>query len=247
MKIKKYIVVLLIICMSYHNVNALCDYKEQAELNKEAAQIKAIYEVETAIEEVNDPDCEINAGCEIEYEYFEIKILNMSENFYINVSANNKNFKRLKLTYDDVKNGYISFDYEGLGDITTFTFDVYTSSETFCSDQKIRTFRLVTPRKNEYANYYSCLDYPDFYLCQKYVTYDPMDFHEFSEKLTTYEEKLEEEKHRNEKHGFFDKLFAFIDNHKLIVTIVIILLLASSGVGGYFIIKKKIRKEKDKI
>lgn len=207
-KVKK-IFVLLVVLLLAKNVNAECGYETQAKLNSEAATIKAIYEEQLG-EFDSSFSCNDGQGeCE-GYNYFKISILNLSENFTVTVKS--KNFNK-SFSYSDVKDGIVSFDLNDIMDTHTFTFDVYPSNNTTCARKKIRTFYLTTPRYNEFYDFGFCQDNPDYYLCEKYVTFEKMEITDFMQKYDEYidsKKKNEEEKNKN----FFQKLGEFIKEHK---------------------------------
>lgn len=204
------------------NVNAECDYEFQAKLNSEAATIKAVYTEELG---KFDDSVRCNDGtteCP-GYSYFKVSVLNLSDNFYINVKGDK--FSKT-LTYEDIKEGIVSFDLENIMDTHTFSFDVYPTTKTGCAKKKIRTFYLTTPRYNEFYSYGFCQDNPDYYLCEKYVTFEKMDITDFMDKYESYQESKKNEEERLNRN-FFEKVWDFIKEHKEIfiapgVTIVIV-------------------------
>lgn len=207
-KVKK-IFVLFAVLLLAKNVYAECDYETQAKLNSEAATIKAIYEEQIGKFDSSYGCNDGQTECE-GYNYFKISILNLSENFTVTVKE--KNFNK-SFSYSDVKDGIVSFDLNDIMDTHTFTFDVYPSNNTTCAKKKIRTFYLTTPRYNEFYDFGFCQDNPEFYLCEKYVTFEDMEVTDFMNKYQEYEDKKkqdEEEKNKN----FFQKLGEFIKEHK---------------------------------
>ena len=209
-KVKK-IFVLLVMLLLVKNVHAECGYETQAKLNSEAATIKAIYEEVQKEMDRNLYMCGDGVDeCTEYYSVLKISILNLSKNFTINVKS--KNFGK-SFSYSDVKDGVVSFDLNDIMETHTFTFDVYPSTETTCPKKKIRTFYLSTPRYNEFYDFGFCQDNPEFYLCEKYVTFENMEITDFMDKFQEYEDKKKQDEIEKNKN-FFQKLGDFIKEHK---------------------------------
>lgn len=240
MKKKIFLGLLLLLFFACVNVNAeSCSYKEQADLNSEVAQIKVKYEEKVGLVDPSTYTCHEEAeSCEVQYNYFGITILNMSENFYIEVTDNSKT--KTKYTYDDVKDGVITFDYQDIDVMNNYTFKVYASYKTNCSDELYRTIYLTTPRFNKFYYEPQCAKYPEHYLCQKYVTTkDDVEWSKFGSIMHEYQTKKETEAEA-QNHNFLEKIYDFIDSHKLLLTITTVVVVA--GVATVVIIKK--RKER---
>lgn len=219
------------------NVNAasLCSYKEQVTLNQKAANVKANYEVATITRQFEDAAVDI--------EVFRISIINMTEDFYVEVSNNIDNTK-WDFDYDDTDDGIVSFDWDS-EEMTAFTFKVYTSSKTGCPDEVIKTIPLTTPRYNKYSNMAICDDIPEFSLCQRYVTTKEISQEDFLEKVDEYRTG-EIDKNGNElnkNQNVLTNVLNFIKEYKWIFVSV---LLVCFLIGGYFAVKKikKIRNQR---
>ena len=57
------------------------------------------------------------------YNYFKVSIINISENFYVEIS-NDYNRDKLVYQYKDTQDGVITFDWKNLDKVTTFTVKV---------------------------------------------------------------------------------------------------------------------------
>ena len=240
MKKKIYILLTSLLMLGCLKVNAAsdCSYKEQAALNKEAANIKATYEEQ--IKYHRTEGCNMDSCSIVEY-YFKISVLNLSKNFYVTVSnANDSSVEYLN--YSSSNNGVISFDDRNITETNTYTFTIYSTSETSCPGEKYRTFTLKTPK---YSEYIQCENNPEFEMCQKYVNYD-IDFYDFNEKIEAYSEQKEEEEQKNNV-SFIQRIFNFIDdNHNVIIIIVVITVLAGGAITIY-ILKKRKDQENEKM
>lgn len=208
---KKIITFFLVMFLFTINVNAasLCSYEEQNELNSKAANIRVSYESVT--EEIQFEDMPSTK------DVFYITILNVTEEFYI-LLKNDINNEEVILTVDDISDGAITYKWDYAETVTNFTIQVYTTNKTNCAEERYKTIYLTTPRYNEFYNYEICQELPDFYLCQKYVTFAPISRSEFATKINNYQngnidddgEIKEEEKDET----IIDKAFNFVDEYK---------------------------------
>ena len=203
---------------------SICTYSEQAQLNKDVANIKVIYEEATGILDPSLYDCQADNGdlseCNASYDYFVVSVLNMTEDFYITV-RNNIDNTRTTYYYSDAKDGVISFDWEGILNVTTFTIDVFSSSETSCPRENYRTIYFTTPRKNLYYYYGQCQQNPEYYLCQKYVTFDDITFYEFIEKINNHNEEKKEEPKEEAPQTIPQKVIEYITNNSFTIIVVV--------------------------
>ena len=159
---------------------AECSYKEQAELNKKAADIKAVYEETVGIDGTGN--LEDGESTPVQYEYFTINMLNVKDDFYI-VYSNNVNNKSKTYTMADAVNGVISFEWKNLKKVATMTFKVYSSEKTGCKDQLLRTIYLTVPRFNNYYSWSICEGRENLSLCDKYVTTEEVDYDVFVDRV----------------------------------------------------------------
>ncbi len=210
-----------------------CTYKEEAELREKASNIRADYEVKE--EEIGGEE----DSAPILVYYFTISVMNITDEFYVEVT-NDFNSEKKIIGSQDIVDGIATFDWDVSSEVTDFTFKVYSVAVSNCSGVTLKTFHLQTPRYNE--NYHICADeFPDYYLCQKFVTFKKMDRNEFYKSLNSYRNRMEKENEKNNKDNFFDKIFNFINKNKFIIIGVI--LVAGAGSGTYIYIKRK--KQRD--
>ena len=234
---------LLFICIcGYINVNAAsnCSYSEQATLNAEAANVKAMYEERTGFLDPSEVSCEIEDNCKVEYNYFEISVLNLSPKFYAIVTdENNSSTKTIR--YSDTKDGIASFDFVGIMNLNTFTFKVYSSSETSCPNELYYTFNLKTPRKNAYANNIQCKENSEASACQKYVDYEDTGYNGFMAKLKKYEKEKNETSENQNKLTFIQKTINFVKENKIPIIVAIVILVIGVGTTAFVVIRKRKR------
>ena len=230
------------------NVFAACNYEEKAKLNNESANVKANYEIkerELTKDEYTAPPDAIPTDEQESYvpktEYIEVNILNLTENLYVTVK--NDVTKEVKTyNYSDAVNGNITFNWNEIGSIANLTIKVMASNTSDCNGQTLRTLYLTLPRYNEYSEYDVCDRIPDYYMCQRFVTYDDFKYDDFSENVTkeikTRNKKEEEQKENNK---WYKKVGNFIVEHKTGFIIGGISLVVVAGGATYIIIKKRRR------
>ena len=235
---RKLFLLLILLFFTYQKVNAVssCTYKEQANLNSEVAQIKIKYEEKTEAMDPSLYSCgEAGEGCVVTKSFFGLTILNMSENFYLDVK-NDNDFSNT-FTYDDVKGGVITFDQKEVDKVTNYTVDVYSSLKTNCPNEKYRTIYLTVPKFNSYYNDVECIDNPDFYLCQKYLTYDEPKYGDFMFQLADYKKQNTAEDTEKDNRNILQKVFDFIDDYKVIIGVTTAII--AVGVTVVVIVKKR--------
>ena len=153
---------------------ATCGYEEKAKLNNEVANVKANYEIKERVldrGEYSPPDGLENEEYVAKTDYIEVHILNITKNMYV-VVTNDLNGESVTYGYDDANNGNISFTRTELDSLITYTIKVYASNETGCEGSTLKTLYVSLPRYNDYSTYDICKELPDYYLCQRYVTYE---------------------------------------------------------------------------
>ena len=238
-----------VMCLSEVTAASTCTTSEKTELNKIIPNIKGSYEI---IEEELDPseygildskDEESEVDPPKTY-YFNINIVNLTEQFYV-VVTNDYNDETKTYNYSDVKDGILTFKWENIYEVTNFTIKVYTSRATGCADELQKTIPLRLPRYNEKADYVLCNQAQEFNLCQKFVTFAKMDSRDFIDRVSDYiDEKNEEliEKEEKEKN-IWEKIKKFVgDNAYVIIAGGVILI--GTGVGiTVIVIRKKWRNK----
>ena len=104
------------------------------------------------------------------------------------------------------------------------------------------TLYLTLPRYNEYSEYDVCDRIPDYYMCQRFVTYDDFKYDDFTENVTkeiANRNKKNEESKENNK--WYKKVGKFVSDHKTAFIIGGISLVVVAGGATYIIIKKRRR------
>ena len=252
-RLKKLMFALLISVMYLSSVNAArsCSTSEKAELNKILPNIKANYEEKEEnpdVDGANDGsaidggeyDCE---GCinPVKY-YFNINIINLTEEFYAEVT-NDIDEEVKVFNYSDSKDGLVTFAWDNNALVTNFTIKIYTSDKTGCPGSLQKTLTVKTPRLNENFDNELCADIPNYKLCQKYVTYDYMEWNDFKDQIEKYKKSLkapEENQNEVEKEkNTWEKTKEFVINNKYYFIAGGVILIIGSGVGIGLVVKKR--------
>ena len=246
---KKSIVVALSSLFLLTNVKAVtCGYEEKAKLNNEIANVKTNYEIKERIldkSEYSIPDSLVGTEYEENYvaktDYISVNVLNLTENMYVDVTNDYDNAQKI-YQYSDTTNGNLSFDWYEVKEIVTYTIKVYTSNTTGCSGELLKTLTVKLPRFNEYSDYSICENFPDYYLCQRYVTYEKVEFDSFASRMATeIEKKYQEENEEKENSKWYKKVGEFISKHKLVFITGGVVLISAAGIATFIIIKKRRR------
>lgn len=234
---KKIITFLMLMLFLNIEVSAasLCTYQEQAELNSKAANVKASYEV-AKIEHGNEE------FAHTEY-YLKINITNITEDFYV-VIKNDNNESTMTYRSTDAVDGIVTIKWTDVFKVTNLTIQVFTTSKTNCPDERYKTIYLTLPRYNEFSGKPSCVENPDFYLCEEFVTFDDIDEIEFADKMVQYVEKgttsEEETPIVEEDPTIMDRVFEFIDNYKFFIIGGVVLVI------GAIVIIHRVRTKKQR-
>ena len=228
---------------------ATCGYEEKAKLNNEIANVKASYEIKERIldkSEYGVPGIYIGTEFEDTYEaktdYIEASVLNITENMYLDI-VDDYNKERKIYSYNDSKDGKVTFEWHDIKQMVTFKIKVYASSNTGCEGTLLKTISLKLPRFNEFSDYSICNNFPDYYLCQRYVTYEEVSYSTFFTNMTEeaekkYQEELEKEK---EKDKWYNKLGKFISDHKVAFIVGGVVLIVAGGGTAFIIIERRRR------
>ena len=223
---------------------ATCGYEEKAKLNNEVANVKANYEIKERVldrGEYSPPDGLESEEYVAKTDYIEVHILNITKNMYI-VVTNDLNGESVTYGYDDANNGNISFTRTELDSLITYTIKVYASNQTGCEGSTLKTLYVSLPRYNDYSTYDICKELSDYYLCQRYVTYESVGYDTFFTRIREQLDKKEEDKKDNKEDSkWYEVVGDFISKHKVPFIIGGITLVVVAGGATIVIIKKRRR------
>ena len=194
---------------------SVCSTEEQAKLKKVASNVSSTY-VEK--EELVDPSKYLTndeVGYEPVYEYyFNVIFSNIDSDTYVKIS-NDYNDEVKFIRYADTEDGIYTFTWKNTDKITKFTYEVYSSAETSCPDEKYYTGYQVLPKYNEFSETAMCEGISDFESCHKYimVNIDPV---EQERLITEYLSKKNKEKEQKGKK-WYQKIGDLVNDHKVII------------------------------
>ena len=236
---KNIAVLMLAVLFSWTSVDAasVCSYEKQKEISKSAANVKITYEEAKA--ELDPSTYSYPEGADPEtyvayYEYFKIKILNITEDIYLKLE-NSSNEEVKYIEYKDTDEGTFTIAWENLEDVTTFSYTIYSSTKTGCPDEEFRKGVMTTPKLNEFYTSELCVDIPDYYLCQKYITTNVssskfVELAKAENKKNKKEEIIEKEKKDKEKET---------KNIKNIFFVVTSIIIVGGGIAIVIVSKKR--------
>ena len=248
-KLKKIMFAFLISVMCLNNVSAVnrCSTNAKSELNKYVSQIKASYATkeEKVLSDNIDNPIEDGKQYEILVEYLEITLTNLTDQFYIEVS-NDFNEEVKTYRYSDSDNGIITIRWDMLSEVAKFTFKIYANENTKCSGVLQKTLTLQLPRLNDNYSNPICEGISEFNLCQKYVTFAPMEYEDFVSRVNDDKEKnkIEDKTNTNQDKNAWENIKDFVSKNKYyFIGGGIAIVAIATGVTITIVVKKRRRIE----
>lgn len=171
-----------------------CPYKEQAALNKEAANVKMNYELVDRLEEIDN--LSENQGYTLgDYYYLQINIVNLNENLFLELT-NDQDDEVKTYYFSDTANGVISFK-KNYSSVVNYKLTIYSNSGS-CFEKKLTTKSLTVPRFNTFYKTGYCQSIPDYKYCQQLLTTSLSD-NKIGEKISNYYYKSIENSQKEEE------------------------------------------------
>lgn len=233
---KKFLLLVLLICGLCISINVyadesndgLCSIEQKNDLRVDAANVTINYQPVDVVGGTGIDDGGNEAGV-ITY-YFDIKIYNVNSKLKVIArSANEENENEIVLTYKDMgKDGAITARKKAGYELSNLVFEIVGSDETgACAIETLRTIKLTLPKYNDLAEREICSDIPEFYMCQKYISYD-INPDRFSAEVKKYKEKKEKQESDSEaevedNNTVTDKAADLINKNKFIIVGAIVL------------------------
>lgn len=233
---KNFLLLILMICglcvsinvFADETENALCSLEKKNDLRVAAANVTVNYQPVDVVEGVGVDDAGNESGV-ISY-YFDVKIYNINSQLKVVVkSANVENENEIVLTYKNMgQDGAITARKKVGTELSNLVFEIMGSDETGeCSIETLRTIKLTLPKYNDLAEREICSDIPEFYMCQKYISYDVKP-ENFSEEVKKYKEKKEKQESDSnaeveDNNTATDKAADLINKNKFIIVGAIVL------------------------
>ena len=210
-----------------------CTSESMATFNELASDIKVNYEFdEILVDTAEDEDSW--------YTKYDLKLI------IYNFSDQMQGFIEATDTHDAVylssdrknKDGNIVIEIEDTTEVQNLNILFY--ADALGCDYKLREITITLPRYNYYSTYAICDDIPEYYLCQKYVTYY-IDGETFVDDVTNYKKKMASQKESTEidfgedNNTIINQTVSFFSKYKYVFLVIIIWI----GVTLTFIILRK--------
>lgn len=226
----KYFKILIPLLFFYVNVYAdECSYKEQANLNKEAALVQANYE----LKEIKNKVTSEGGGEYDQIKYnFIISFYNITENLALEVTDSYTREKK-SIYYSDTENGKYTLTSEDQDNIISYDIIVYSNTDN-CGRKRLRSFYFTKPKYNPYSEYLVCKGHEDLPYCQTFVTKEvDMNITQIVNKIT----EIENGKDGNDVPTKENKFLKFLKENYLYIIGGTVLI--AGGVVGVIIYRKK--------
>ena len=213
-----------------------CSYKEQAELNEIANNVKANYEI-VDIYDGMTLNFENGTGIAEEIESyikgFKISILNITDDIYVTVK-NDYNSEVQTFYKKDTRDGIASFESKITDVLVNYQIEVHSNKYT-CIGEVYSKTQLKTPIFNPYSDLEICKNNSSFYYCQQWSCYAYIsgDIHKLNS------ESGKKEREEEEKQSLIDKIKEFYKKNKIMIHTVIIVVIISGVATTVILIKKK--------
>lgn len=205
----------LLICFSV-KVEALCTSKRYSNLKMLAYKSEVSYELN--FDEKHNP-------------YFLLTVNNVDKDVLVMFSD---------MIYEPV-DGIVKIPTRLTGG-TTYEVKLYGGYNTACIEEYLYTKNIAVPKYNKFSERDECIEYEEFYLCNKWYPGVINDEKSFENELDAYIKSLtnkEEEKKPEKEKSIFEKAIDFYTNNLIFtlpITILIVLFI------GYKVVVKIIRR-----
>lgn len=214
-------------------VDTVCSSEDMARFNELASDIKVTYESNEEL--VDDHEDE-----EFWYTQYvlDLIIYNLSDDMYAIIKATDSH-NSIYLNKDNKNNeGNVVLRINDTSSVQNLTMIVY--ADGLGCKNKLRTITVTLPRYNYYSNFAICDDIPEYYLCQKYITFT-VNGETFSDEVTKYKEKMALQSEEididfgEDNNNAINQTISFFSKYKYIFVALIIWI----GVILTFVILKK--------
>ena len=205
----------------------LCSLDTKTKLRVAAANVTVNYEpVEVPYQD--EPGVPADSQGVVEY-FFDVKIYNINSDLKVLVKSDQDSSTGVEVTYKNIqKDGAVTVRKRVGNELTNLVFEVKGSNSTGgCATEVLRTIKLTLPKYNSLAEREVCTEVPEFYMCQKYITYD-VNPANFSKEIAKYKEKLEQQQNASnveveDNNTLPDKAADLISKNKIFIVGAIVL------------------------
>lgn len=232
-----YLIFALFMMLGVKNVYAAdsCDLETKTKLRTAAANVTINYQPVEIAEKTNPNAVEDDQG--VFLYYFDMKIYNINSNLKVKIIDQSQNDFTAEATYKNLKaDGSVTVRKQATNKIANMKFEIYGSDTSGCSSLLLRTIKLTLPKYNNLAEREVCTEVPEFYMCQKYITYD-INVSSFKKELDEYKKKLEKQDASEEDNNTItNKVAKAVSNNKFVLVGIVI----AVGVGiTIYVLNKK--------
>ena len=207
-----------------------CNYKEKANLIKEANNINFNYEIIDKTNEINVTEEDLAKGIfpnMRDYYYIQINLMNLTNNLYVEIT-NNQNDDVLTYHYSDLVDGIVSFKTDSYK-VVTYTATIYAQTAN-CSE-KLMTKKVKSARFNKFYQQGLCTRIPDYKYCQQLLTTELSDNDIGNNIFKYYQKQLESKEQKTKKENNVKKY--------LIIGGFVLAFVIAIGVISFVIIRKR--------
>ena len=169
-----------------------------------------------------------------------------NHNSYFLLTVNNVD-DNILVKFNDViyepKNGTVEITSRLPGG-ETYEVKLYGGYDTYCVEEYLYSKNVTLPKYNKFSERDECIEYEEFYLCNKWYAGTIVDEESFENELDIYIKSLnieEKEEKPTETKNFFEKIIDFYKDN-LIFTLPITIIVI--GFIGYKVVVKIIRRRK---
>ena len=205
-----------------------CNYKEKANLIKEANNINFNYEIIDKTNEMHLTEEDLAKGYNMrDYYYIQMNLMNLTNNLYVEIT-NNQNDDVLTYHYSDLVDGIVSFKTDSYR-VVTYTATIYAQTAN-CSE-KLMTKKVKSPKFNTYYQQGLCTEIPDYKYCQQLLTTELSDNDIGNNIFKYYQKQLESKEQKTKKENNVKKY--------LIIGGFVLAFVIAIGVISFVIIRKR--------
>ena len=233
------LLILLSVFITYGVKASTCSDKRILELSSLANNVNVSYQQYDKLVDEFDSETFVDDGDSIvksTYPAYYLTIYNLPKELNASIIRNDTTKNVVVYESDKKEDGVVYVDTGYAGKVKLFTIKI-RSNDSNCKNEILKTIAITTPMYNKFSTYNSCIENPDFNLCQQFTTTDYSDVTtaQFEEKLEEFKiKKNEEEKW---KKSLIYNIGKFISTYRWYIIIPIVILGVALIV--IYIIKRK--------
>ena len=219
-----------------------CTLETKTELRMEAANVNVSYQPVELLAQ-DEPDTPADQSGVVEY-FFDVKIYNINSNLKVVIKSGEDESFEKTVTYKNIgQDGAVTARKMVTNQLSNLIFEIHGSDSTgMCALENLRTIKLTLPKYNNLAEREVCTEVPEFYMCQKYISYN-IDPTRFTSEINEYKERLAEQQNGadvdvEDNNTVPSKLADAVSDNKFIIVGVIVV----AGILVTFIVLQRRKK-----